>query len=80
MGRSRSGPITIGLLRALLAETGEQFPLLLGKVLYHGGHCGDHLTVDEVGNLAAEIHALRRVHAVEKEQEDLLRHFEHQMV
>jgi hypothetical protein len=46
---------------------------------YLSSLAGDNLSVDEVKNLAAEIHALQRVHAARKEQENVLRHFELQM-
>lgn len=36
-------------------------PILLGKVLYAGGHTGDHLTMSEVRRLDAELQTIRRL-------------------
>jgi hypothetical protein len=35
------------------------FPVLLGKVIYSGTHCGDHLSVRNVAKLAAELDRLK---------------------
>jgi hypothetical protein len=33
----------------------EYFPVLLGKVLYNGTHCGDHLSAAQASELALEL-------------------------
>ena len=70
----------IGFLRELLADTPERFPVLLTKVLYDGGHAGDHLALDEVNHLAVEVELLKSVHSHQKDNENLIRHFEQQML
>jgi hypothetical protein len=35
------------------------FPVLVGKVIYSGTHCGDHLTLRDVNRLAVELDRLK---------------------
>jgi hypothetical protein len=49
------------LLSDALRKRGQQCPVLLGKVLYSGAHCGDHLTVRDVRRLANELDQLKGV-------------------
>jgi hypothetical protein len=70
----------IGLLRERLAETRERFPLLLTQVLYDFGHAGDHLTPDQVRNVATEVEILKTVRGRGAHEEALIRHFEGQML
>ena len=69
----------IGILREMLAETPDRFPVLLTKVLYDGGHAGDYLVLDEVNNLAVEIDLLKNIHGRGKDGENLIRRFQQQI-
>jgi len=70
---------TIGAIRSLLAESGQEFPVLLTKVVYDGSHAGDWLTFGDVEHLPLEIQRLSAVHAVEEVLEAVVRKFEEQM-
>jgi hypothetical protein len=48
----------VGMLRAELDRAPEKFPILLKQVLYSGTHCGDYLSLDDVGRLHAELFSL----------------------
>jgi hypothetical protein len=48
-------------LQAALKPSLPRCPVLLGKVLYDGGHTGDHLTVAQVGKLAAELQRVKNL-------------------
>lgn len=39
----------------------QDFPVLWGKVIFDGGHCGDHLSLPEVIRLRRELAQLRKV-------------------
>ena len=47
------------ILSAVATKRGHACPVLLGKVLYSGTHCGDHLTVRDVGRLSNELDSLK---------------------
>jgi hypothetical protein len=47
------------ILSAVATKRGHACPVLLGKVLYSGTHCGDHLTVRDVGRLSNELESLK---------------------
>jgi len=70
----------IGFLRELLAREPERVPILLKKVLYDGTHGGDFLSPADVGLVAIEVDRLKDVHAIQNGEEDLVRHFEDQLV
>jgi len=69
----------IGVLRERLSRRPDAFPVILTKVVYDGTHCGDHLDLDQIGSLAAEIESLRTIHCEEESIEKLLRQLERQM-
>lgn len=69
----------ISFLRYQLTEHENQFPVLLQKVLYNGMHAGDFLTLADVERVAAELDALKQMHAPEADDEPILREFETQM-
>ena len=47
------------ILSGVLKERGQACPVLLGKVLYSGTHCGDHLAVRDVRMLSNELDRLK---------------------
>jgi len=69
----------IAALRSMLADSDQEFPVLLTKVLYNGTHGGDSLPVSDVAQLHAEIRCLSDVHASEQTDEAILREFEKEM-
>ena len=42
------------------------FPTLLGKVIYSGTHCGDYLSLRDVGKLAIELDRLKSIRTGDK--------------
>lgn len=42
------------------------FPILVGKVIYDGNHCGDHLSLRDVSKLAVELDRLKSFRTGEK--------------
>jgi len=52
-------PQLCDILSAVSKKRGRACPVLLGKVLYSGTHCGDHLTVRDVGRLSNELDWLK---------------------
>ena len=48
----------VGALRQELSAQAERFPLLLGKVLYWGTHCGDFVGAAYLKALGDEVHLL----------------------
>jgi hypothetical protein len=70
---------TIGAVRSLLAESGQDFPTLLTKVVYDGTHAGDWLTLSDVERLGSELRRLSTVHADDDFVESVIRQFERQM-
>ncbi len=42
------------------------FPVLLGKVIYSGTHCGDHLSLRHVAKLATELDRLKSIRTGDK--------------
>jgi hypothetical protein len=49
----------ISLLRESLVGKDKNYPVLLDQVFYSGTHCGDHLEVEDVRTLSAELARLR---------------------
>jgi len=47
-----------GIFKGALTQR-QKFPVLLGRVLSSGTHCGDHLTVREVEKLSDELEQLK---------------------
>jgi hypothetical protein len=43
------------------------FPVLLGKVIYSGTHCGDHLSLGGVAKLATELDRLKSIRTGDKD-------------
>ena len=50
------------ILSGVAAGHARAFPVLLGKVLYSGTHCGDHLTIRDVRGLSSELDRLEKMH------------------
>jgi hypothetical protein len=48
-------------LKRAVRRPALQFPVLWGKVIYCGSHCGDHLTLSDVDLLKDELRRLREV-------------------
>jgi len=48
------------LLGSLESEPTPRFPILLGKVVYNGVHCGDHLSSDGSAELLKEVEQASR--------------------
>jgi hypothetical protein len=46
------------ILSGVLTKHNQTCPILLGKVLYDGTHCGDHLTIRDVRRLSSELDRL----------------------
>ena len=70
---------TIGALEAELRPASANLPIMLGKVLYSATHCGDFLTLSEIGQLQSELDAVKDHRAITTEMDRLLRHFCSQM-
>ncbi len=66
----------IGLIRAILSDHHERFPLILAKVVYSGSHGGDHIPVAEFPQLAGEMEALSSVRPAEPRAAERFRDFE----
>ncbi len=47
------------ILSGVMTGHGRTYPVLLGKVLYSGTHCGDHLAVRDVRRLSTELDRLK---------------------
>ena len=43
------------------------FPVLLGKVIYSGTHCGDHLSLHNVAKLRTELDRLKSIQTGDKD-------------
>ncbi|NOT61132.1 MAG: hypothetical protein HOP19_13010 [Acidobacteria bacterium] len=69
----------IAFLQEELERTADDFPLLLGKVVYDANHAGDFLPVTELKDLLAETIRLAVLHSDDSEEESLLRNFERQL-
>lgn len=46
---------SIALLRSALGRDARRFPILLGKVIYDGTHCGDFIPVSDLPALREEV-------------------------
>ena len=69
----------IAFLREELERTSEDFPVLIGKVLYDANHSGDYLSIVELKDLLAETIHLSVLRSDDAEEENLLRNFEQQL-
>jgi hypothetical protein len=69
----------VGLVREALSGHRESFPIILGKVVYNGSHCGDFLTVEQVESLRSEVERLADVRPNDKRQARCLRDFGEQL-
>jgi hypothetical protein len=69
----------VGLVREGLREYADTFPMMLGKVVYNGVHCGDYIGLDEIERLREEVLRLESIHSAEPRHERALRYFEEQM-
>lgn len=49
------------ILSEVTTAPGRTYPVLLGKVLYDGTHCGDHLTIRDVRRLSSELDRLEKM-------------------
>ena len=47
------------ILSGVMTGHGRTYPVLLGKVVYSGTHCGDHLAVSDVRRLSTELDRLK---------------------
>jgi hypothetical protein len=79
LGRRLGNIALIGFFRDILTKQPKNFPIMLGKVIYNGCHCGDFIGVDEVRALEAELTLLSRVHGANSDDEQFLRDFEKSM-
>lgn len=50
----------VRLLRTELEREAGEFPILLGRVVCNGTHCGDWLNLEDIGTLKAELEKLSR--------------------
>ncbi|HEY3965846.1 MAG TPA: hypothetical protein VGM05_14905 [Planctomycetaceae bacterium] len=71
---------TVAALRTELQRLPAQFPIMLTKVIYNGVHAGDCLDASQIAGLKSEILALSDFHGSTPDTDQLLRHFESQMV
>ncbi|WP_198084754.1 hypothetical protein [Variovorax sp. E3] len=71
----------VGMLREQLNtnEMGEDFPILLGHVLYNGTHGGDSVSMELMPQLREEVSKLFKVRCNEPRTEAFLRGFEKTM-
>ena len=69
----------VGMLRKIIGEQAEKFPLILGKVIHNGVHCGDSLSLEEVKAIKPEVEELSQIHLNSSQDECRLRNFEAQM-
>jgi len=67
------------MLRKIIGEQAEKFPLILGKVIHNGVHCGDSLSLEEVKAIKPEVEELSQIHLNSSQDECRLRNFEAQM-
>jgi len=78
--QERIGNISaVGLLRKALSGDPDRFPIILSKIIQNGSHSGDHIPVDQLPALAAEVESLASFHSVVPLNEELIRHFEVQL-
>ena len=45
----------VGLFREILNPLADRLPVIVHQVIYSGTHCGDHLPLDAVEQLAPEV-------------------------
>ena len=69
----------IALLRTALVAHLNRFPLLLGKVLYDGTHCGDFIEPNSFPSLEAELRLLHEVRCPMQESQEFVAEFFRQM-
>ena len=69
----------VGFLRYILKSNEDQFPIILGNVLYGGTHAGDYLDMEKVRALENELTSLSQLHSDDPQDEEFLRVFERQM-
>jgi hypothetical protein len=69
----------VAMLRMELQRMRDRFPLLLGRVLYNGVHCGDFLAVEKLPELRREITALAEIYCADQETANYVRGFTAQM-
>lgn len=70
---------TIKTIHEELSTQAEAFPVILGQVVKDGVHCGHHLPLDELPQLADEVKRLQDFKAANPENEELLKYFKVQM-
>lgn len=69
----------VAILRSSLAGMSAALPIIVGKVLYSGTHCGDCLEISTVRGLQKELNILRGTHFQKPQDKALLRFFTNQM-
>ena len=70
---------TIKAIHEELSAQAEAFPILLGRVVRDGVHCGHHIPIDELPRLADEVGRLKAFNAADPENSEVLKYFEVQM-
>jgi len=69
----------VGLLRQELNRQGDDFPIILTKVIYSGTHCGDFLTMDDIRELQREMPRLKCFRCADAESQAFLDGFYNQL-
>jgi hypothetical protein len=69
----------IALLRSELHHSMKEFPVLLKQVLYDGMHCGDYLSLEDVGKLQLELERLKAFRCSTSEAQNFVDDFRCQM-
>ena len=62
-----------------LTNEAQKFPVLLGKVLYDGTHCGDFLNKSDIIRLKVEIKRLSKFRCRDSRMQEYMQTFQQQM-
>jgi hypothetical protein len=69
----------VSLLREELSTRANEFPVLLGKVIYNGTHAGDYLSQEHIKNAARELMLLAEFTTADGKRQLYVKNFYQQM-
>ncbi len=69
----------VALLREELSERANEFPILLGKVVYDGVHAGDYLSQEDIKNALRELILLSEFTTADDKRQLYVKNFYQQM-
>jgi hypothetical protein len=69
----------VSLLREELSTRANEFPVLLGKVIYNGTHAGDYLSQEHIKNAARELMPLSEFTTADGKRQLYVKNFYKQM-